>query len=605
MLPDKEESMDEKEIRHLLDEVKAGRLSRRAFVQTMVGLGVTAPLAAQMLASAGLAAAQARPTFTPSRRGGGGPVKILLWQAPTLLNPHFAVGTKDQIASRIFYEPLASYDPDGNLVPVLAAEIPSLQNGLLAKDGLSVTWRLKKNVLWHDGRPFTADDVVFNWEYVMDPATAAVTAGNYRDIARIDRLDSHTVRIVFKNPSPFWSAAFCGGTGMIIPKHLFEAYKGDRSREAPTNLKPVGTGPFKFVDFKPGDMLRGEINPHYHVPNRPFFDQLEVKGGGDAVSAARAVLQTGEYDYAWNLQVEDDILKRLEQGGRGRVDIAVTGNIEHIQCNFSDPWTEVDGERSSPKSRHPFLTDPAVRQALNVLVDRNSVHEQIYGRTGLATANFLNAPERYRSRNTRFEFNIERANQILDQAGWKRGPDGIRAKDGKRLKMVFQTSINAPRQKTQQIVKQAAARAGIDIEIKAVTASVYFSSDPANWDTYNHFATDIQMYTTTMTEPDPQRFMDQFTSWEVASKANKWQGRNKTRWQNEEYDRTWKAAEAEMDPVKRAALFIKMNDLVIQHVVVIPVVYRPRVAGIGHRMRDVVQSGWDVDTWNLAYWSRA
>ncbi len=598
--------MDEKEIRFLLQEVKAGRLSRRAFMQTMVGLGLTGPLVAQLLASAGVARAQTQPTFTPSKRGGGGLVKILLWQAPTLLNPHFAVGTKDQIASRVFYEPLCSYDPDGNLVPVLAAEVPSVQNGMVAKDGKSVTWRLKKNVAWHDGKPFTADDVVFTWEYVMDPATAATSAGPYRDIARIDKLDSHTVRISFKNPTPFWSAPFCGGSyGMIIPRHLFEAYKGDKSREAPTNLKPVGTGAFKFVDFKPGDILRAEINPNYHVPNRPFFDQFEAKGGGDAVSAARAVLQTGEYDYAWNLQVEDDILKRLEQGGRGRVDIASTGNIEHIQLNNADPWTEVDGERSSPKSKHPFLTDPAVRQALNLLVDRASVQEQIYGRTGIATANFLNAPEQYRSKNTRFEFNIDKASQILEQAGWKRGPDGVRTKDGKRLKLVYQTSINAPRQKNQQIVKQACARAGIDVEIKAVTASVYFSSDPANWDTYNHFGTDIQMYTTTMTEPDPQRFMDQFTSWEVASRENKWQGRNKTRWRNEEYDRLWRAAEAEMDPVKRAALFVKMNDLVIQHVVVIPVVFRPRVAGISNRMRDVVQSGWDVDTWGLAYWSRA
>jgi peptide/nickel transport system substrate-binding protein len=558
-----------------------------------------------MLASAGLAAAQTRPSFTPAKRGGGGPVKILLWQAPTLLNPHFATGTKDQIASRVFYEPLGSYDPDGNIVPNLAAEVPSLQNGQVAKDGMSVTWRLKKNVAWHDGKPFTADDVVFNWEYVMDPATAALTIGPYRDIARIDKLDSHMVKIVFKNPTPFWSSPFCGATGMIIPKHLFEAFKGSKSREAPTNLKPVGTGAFKFVDFKPGDIVRGEINPNYHVANRPFFDQVELKGGGDAISAARAVIQTGEYDYAWNLQVEDDILKRLEQGGKGRVDIAPTGNIEHIQLNNTDPWTEVDGERSSARSKHPFLTDPAVRQALNLLVDRASVQEQIYGRTGLATANFLNAPEKFRSKNTRFEFSIDKANQILDQAGWKRGPDGIRAKDGKKLKLVYQTSINAPRQKNQQIVKQACAKAGIDVEIKAVTASVYFSSDPANWDTYNHFATDIQMYTTTMTEPDPQRFMDQFTSWEVAAKANKWQGRNKTRWHNEEYDKLWKAAESEMDPVKRAALFIKMNDLVIQHVVVIPVVYRPRVAGISNRMRDVVQSGWDVDDWNLPYWSRA
>jgi peptide/nickel transport system substrate-binding protein len=597
--------MEEKQLRERLDDVKAGRLSRRGFVELMMGLGLTAPLAGQMLASAGIAAAQSKPSFTPSKRGGGGSVKVLLWQAPTLLNPHFAAGTKDQIASRVFYEPLGSYDPDGNIVPVLAAEVPSLQNGLVARDGLSVIWRLKRNVQWHDGKPFTADDVVFNWEYVMDPGTAAVSAGLYKDIARIDKLDSHTVKIVFKNPTPFWSAPYCGAYGLIIPKHLFEAFKGSNSREAPTNLKPVGTGAFKFADFKPGDIVRGEIDPSYHVPNRPFFDQIELKGGGDAISAARAVIQTGEYDYAWNLQVEDDILKRLEQGGKGRVDIAATGNIEHIQLNNTDPWTEVEGERSSPKSRHPFLTDPAVRQALNLLVDRASVEEQIYGRTGLATANFLNAPEKFRSRNTRFEFNIDKANQILDQAGWKRGPDGIRAKDGKRLKVVYQTAINAPRQKNQQIVKQACAKAGIDVELKAVTAAVFFSSDPANWDTFNHFAADIQMYTTTMTEPDPQRLMDQFTSWEVASKVNKWQGRNKTRWSNEEYDRAWKAAESEMDPVKRAALFVKMNDLLVQNVVVIPVVYRPRVAGISNRMRDVVQSGWDVDLWNLPYWSRA
>jgi len=596
--------MDERELRMLLGEVKSARLSRRRFVQTMVGLGLTAPMAAHMLASAGVAQAQTKWTSNPTKRGGGGLVKTLWWQAPTLLNPHFANGTKDQDASRIFYEPLASYDPDGNLVPVLAAEVPSLQNGAVSKDGMSVTWRLKKNVTWHDGKPFTADDVVFNWEYVNDPGTAAVTIGQYRDIAKIDKLDSHTVKLSFKTPTPFWSAAFCGPTGMIIPKHLFQAFKGDKSREAPTNLKPVGTGPYRFVDFKPGDIVRGELNPTYHVANRPFFDQIEMKGGGDAPSAARAVLQTGEFDYAWNMQVEDEILRRWEQGGKGRADIVSGGNIEHIQLNNTDPWTEVDGERSSIKTKHPTLSDPAVRQALNVLVDRGSIQEEIYGRTGIATANFVNAPARYVSKNTKWEFNVDKANQILDAAGWKRGADGIRAKDGKKLKFVYQTSINAPRQKTQQIVKQACTKAGIDVELKSVTANVFFSSDPANLDTFPHFSTDLQMFTTTMTQPDPQRFMDQFVSWEVASKENKWAGRNPTRWRNEEYDRTWKAAEAEMDPVKRAAHFIKMNDLLIQNIVVIPVVFRPRVAAVSNRMRDVVQSGWDGDFWALAYWSK-
>ena len=595
--------MDEHELRELLHRVKTGQLGRRAFMQAMLGLGMTGPMVAQMLAAYGVPAhAQSRPAFTPTRRGGGGKLRALWWQASTLLNPHFATGTKDQDASRILYEPLAAYDPDGNLVPVLAAEVPTLQNGMVSKDGMSVTWRLKKGVTWHDGKPFTADDVIFNWEYAVDPATAAVSSGQYKDIARIDTLDSHTVKIVFKTPSPFWSAPFCGPTGMIIPKHLFEPFKGAKSREAPTNLKPVGTGPYRFVDFKPGDVVRGEINLNYHVPNRPFFDQIEMKGGGDAVSAARAVIQTGEFDYAWNMQVEDDILKRMEQGGKGRVDISLGGNIEHIQLNNTDPWTEVDGERASIKAPHPFLTDPAVRAALNLLVDRAAVQEQIYGRTGIATANFLNAPSRFQSKNTRWEFNIEKANKILDDAGWKRGPDGIRAKDGKKLKLVYQTSINAPRQKNQAIVKQACAKAGIDVELKSVLASVYFSSDPANWDTYGHFATEIQMYTTTMTQPDPQRFMDQFTSWEVSSKANKWTGRNITRWRNEEYDRLWKAGEAEMDPVKRAALFIKMNDLVIQNVVVIPVVWRPRVAAISHRLKEAQQSGWDSDFWHLPYW---
>jgi peptide/nickel transport system substrate-binding protein len=596
--------MNERELTTLLDEVKSGRLSRRRFVQTMVGLGLTAPMAAQMLASAGVAGAETKWTFNPTKRGGGGIVKTLWSQAPTLLNPHFANGTKDQDACRIFYEPLGAYDPDGNIVPVLAAETPTVQNGQVAKDGLSVTWRLKKNVVWHDGKPFTADDVVFNWEYAVDPGTAAVTIGQYRDIARIDKLDSHTVKLAFKTPTPFWSAAFCGPTGLIIPKHLFQAFKGDKSREAPTNLKPVGTGPYRFVDFKPGDIVRGELNATYHVPNRPFFDQIEMKGGGDAVSAGRAVHQTGEFDYAWNMQIEDEILKRLEAGGKARTDIVSGGNIEHIQLNTSDPWTEVDGERSSIKTKHPTLSDPAVRRALNVLVDRGSVQEEIYGRTGIATANFVNAPALYVSKNTKWEFNVDKANQILDAAGWKRGADGIRAKDGKKLKFVYQTSINAPRQKTQQIVKQACAKAGIDLELKSVTANVFFSSDPANLDTFPHFSADLQMFTTTMTQPDPQRFMDQFTSWEVASKANKWAGRNPTRWRNEEYDRTWKAAEAEMDPVKRAALFIKMNDLVIDNVVVIPVVARPRVAAISNRMRDVVQSPWDSDFWALAYWSK-
>jgi peptide/nickel transport system substrate-binding protein len=399
---------------------------------------------------------------------------------------------------------------------------------------------------------------------------------------------------------------FVGSTGMIVPKHLFETYKGANSRDAPGNLKPVGTGPYRFVEFKPGDLVRGERNPSYHVPNRPYFDAIEMKGGGDAVSAARAVIQTGEYDFAWNMQVEDEILVKLENAGnaKGRADIVLSRAIEHIELNNTDPWTEVDGERSSLKTTHPLLSDPAVRQALRLLVDRASVQAYIYGRTAVATGNFLNNPERFVSKNTSWEFNIDKANRLLEEAGWKRGPDGIRGKDGKKLKLVFQTSVNAPRQKTQAIVKQACQKAGIDIELKSVTASVYFSSDVANPDTSRKFYTDIQMFTTgTPSVPDPERFMQQFVSWEAASKDNKWQGNNATRWRNEEYDKAFLAAQGELDPIKRAALFIKMNDLVVNEIVVIPVVNRRWVATMSNKLKATL-SGWDNDFWNLKDWYR-
>src|SRR5262249_34159844 len=425
-----------------------------------------------------------------------------------------------------------------------------------------------------------------------------------KDIARVEKLDSHTVKVVFKSPTPFWPIAFCGtGAGMIIPKHVFEPFKGAKSREAPANLKPVGTGASRYGDSKPTDEVRAELNPNYHVANRPFFDRIEMKGGGDAVSAARAVIQTGEYDFAWNLQVEDDILRRMEQGGKGRVDIAVAGNTEHINVNQTDPYTEMDGEKSSIKTKHPLLSDPAVRQALTLIVDRGSTQEQVYGRGGQATGHYVNAPARFQSKNTKWELNVEKAGKILDDAGWKRGADGVRVKDGKRLKFLYQTSINAARQKQQAIVKQAAAKAGIEMELKTIVASVFFGSDPGNPDTLAKFGADLQMYAWQF-DADPQLSMRVFASWEVATKENKWAGRNTTRWRNEEFDRLYRAAETEMDPVKRAAHFVRMNDLVVQNVVVVPLIWRNWVSGVSNRLKGTEISGWDSSFWNLPNWYR-
>ena len=293
---------------------------------------------------------------------------------------------------------------------------------------------------------------------------------------------------------------------MIIPKHLFEPYKGAKSREAPANLAPVGTGPYLFVDFKPGDLVQGKINPNYHMDNRPYFDTIEMKGGGDAVSAARAVLQTGEYDFAWNMQVEDEILKRLEASGKGHVVIFA--------------WRQ---HRAYPAQQHRSLEGGGRRTVEHQ--DEASVPDRPGGAARRSTCWWIAPrctstsmaapastpptssmrPKKFVSKNTHYEFNVDKAIKLLDDAGWKPGADGVREKNGVKLKVVYQTSINAPRQKTQAIVKQACQKAGIEVEIKSVTASVFFSSDVANPDTYPHFSCDLQMYTTTMTRAGPGR----------------------------------------------------------------------------------------------------
>src|SRR6187397_3207444 len=163
--------MDEPLIRSCVAEVKSGRMPRRRFIQLLGSAGITVPMAGTILMNAGVVSAAERP-YKPTKRGGGGMLKLLMWQGPTLLNPHFATGTKDIYGARIFYQSLAEWDSEGNLIPILAADLPTLQNGGLSPDGLSVVWNLRNDVKWHDGKPFTADDVVFNQEYAADPAAA-------------------------------------------------------------------------------------------------------------------------------------------------------------------------------------------------------------------------------------------------------------------------------------------------------------------------------------------------------------------------------------------------------------------------------------------------
>ncbi|MFN8513758.1 MAG: peptide ABC transporter substrate-binding protein [Chloroflexia bacterium] len=583
----------------------AGQLSRRDFIRRAVALGLSAPAIGAALAACRTAAptpTTAPPTVVPVGRGAGGVLKLIQWQAPSILNPHLSPGMKDDLVCSLVYEGLIRIDQEGNFIPFLAETIPSVQNGLLADDGRSVTWKLKSDLKWSDGRPVTAADCVTTWEYVVDPRTAATTLALFENVAKVEAVDSLTVRHTFTEPKPDW---YRPAEAQILPKHIFEKDKGDPARTSANNLKPIGTGPYRVVEFKPGDTVSYAINDHYREATKPFFATVEVKGGGDAQSAARAVLQTGEFDYAWNLQVEDAVLKQLETGGKGVAEFHSGGGIECNFLNFTDPNKEVDGERSSLNSRHPFLTELKVRQALALAADRKTLVETLYGRIGAVGSNVLDDPPLYRSPNTRPEYSLERANALLDEAGWKRGADGIREKGGVRMNVVYLSTINSVRQKTQQVVKDGWEKIGVKVESRAVDSTIFFSTDVGNPDTSGKMYVDVQLYAVNPAI-DPGAMMKRWTTTNarLTQKAGKWSGGNDGRYSNPEYDRLWEAAKTELDPARRAQLFIQMNDILVSDCALIALVGRKNTFARATTLKNASYSQWAGNYWNIANWTK-
>jgi peptide/nickel transport system substrate-binding protein len=543
-------------------------------------------------------------------RGSGGTLKVLMWQAPTILNGHFSQGTKDYTAARFCCEPLLTVSADGTFSPVLAAEVPSKDNGGLSPDGKTVTYKLKPGIKWADGEPFSADDVVFTYQYVSNPETAAVTVGSYADLQTVEAVDPLTVRLTFKQPTGGWFVPFTGYNGTILPKHVLHDAIGAAARDAPFNTKAFGTGPYQTQDFKPGDVLTLVINPNYRDPGKPYFSQINIKGGGDAVSAARAVLQTGEYDYAWNLQVEAQVLNQLLQGGKGDLVTSPGGGVEQIFFNQADPTTEVDGERSSPKSKHPFLTDQRVRQAMALAIDKDTMAKQLYGQTGDATANVLTTPTNLASKDTHYEYNLDKANQILDEAGYARGSDGIRVTpSGVRMHVIYSTSINSLRQKEQDIVKNGWQQIGIETELKSTDASIFFASDAGNPDTYAHFSVDAEMFTSTFDAPFPLLYMKRFygenpdTDW--AQKANNWAPQNFMKWSNDDFNKLYDQVKGETDVAKAAQMWMQMNDIVVNSYISVPLIDRKATDAKIKALQGPAPGPFDNWSWNIADWTKS
>ena len=559
-------------------------------------------------------AAVEAPTEAAPTRGQGGTLTLLYFQAPTIVNPHLSVGDKDLAASRITYEPLANFDKDGNMIPLLAAEIPSLDNGELASDGTSVTWKLRQDVKWADGEPFTADDVLFTYEYVTNPDVKATSAAAYAEVNDVQVLDDYTVKITFKKPTTSWFTPFVSQLGMIIPRHIFEAFNGINAADAPANLKAMGTGPYYVSEFRNEDVLIiggnavstnkiiYEINPYYRDPNKPFFSKVELSGGGDLDTAVEAGKE-GLVDYVWNIAVPEEKLVEVELAGKVLAVVVPSSFVERIMFNFSDPNKETaDGERSNKHFPHPSLSDLAVRQAIAMVINREAIAAP-YGRGGTFTTNILVDPIIYASASNKYDYDPQKAAELLEEAGWvDTNGDGVREKGDVELRLTFQTSIQSLRQKTQEQVKKDLAAVGIAVELKQIDSSIFFGPVKDTTDTRRQFYADLEEFAFSNKSPDPTAYMAGWTCDQIAQKENEWSLPNWSRYCNPKFDELFQQAATELDQTKRAELFVQMNELLIQDAAVIPLVALTTPVLVSKDLKGYEFTAWDSDVWNIQDW---
>jgi peptide/nickel transport system substrate-binding protein len=620
--------------------LQSGQLDRRSFLQRVSALGLGAGFAT-FLANAVAVSAEGgsrngfavypgqdgTPTGTPvdgtsdtrpaigmegKTRGQDGDLNIIQWQAISHLCRHKSSGVKDNLGCDIINEPLMRTMPDGSLIPNLVEEVPSVENGLLKEDLMEVTFNLRKGILWSDGEPFTANDVRFTWEWVNHLDNGATTLDYWQDIADIEVVDDHTARVTFVGASPAWFDPFNADRGHIYPAHFWNGDVSDTAKTDEFMMSPVGTGPYVVESFTPNDQAVFIANEHYREADKPAFARVVIKGGGDPTAAARAVLQTGEYDYAWNLQVEPDVLASLmSDDAPGQVIVEAGTAVERLNFQFADPNTEVDGQRSEMNTPHPILTDRAVREAISLAIPRDLISERFYGEGQPATANILTGLDVFDSPNTSWGYNPERAAQVLDDAGWVLDGD-VRAKDGVELRMTLATSVNSVRQKTQAVIKEELSKIGIQVTLEQVDAAVYFDSGAGNEQNISHFYWDMNMWATNAQSVLPIGYMNYWYAGEnrenIAQRSNSWGGLNHARWVNEEYDAALERIFTVTSMEEAMELLIELNDIVIGDIAVIPLVNRSAdTYGIS---RSLVQenvalgSGMERNYWNIANWNR-
>lgn len=569
-----------------------------------------------------------------AERGGNGHLDIAFWQPPSLLNPYRSASTRDIDAANLVLEPLARHDENGQLIPWLAETIPGLHNGDIAPDLMSITWRLRPGLRWSDGTAVTATDLAFTARLCMLAGAGCASAPFFAGIAEVEPLDAHALRIHFDEPQVRPLDAFVGPNTPVLQAAQFAPCL-ERPNDAPhteagsethpaasdatpatgplsaaclaASMAPIGTGPFMVTDFQPDQRIDLRANPYFRHPDRPFFATLTLHGGGSPQSTARAVLETGTMDYAWNLQLAWPTLAEIARGGRGVTAVAFGTLVERIDINLTNPDPALPADiRSTRGAPHPVLADRRVREALSLAIDRALLAEIGYGQAGRAICDLIPAPVAFVSGGNDTCLNPDpvRAEDLLEQAGWVPGPDGIRQRGESRLVLDFATSTASARQDFQDLIRQWWREIGVETRMRAIPPATFSGGATDQPETVQRMSTDLQLHADQFTGTDPQTYLATWRCGQQPRPETGWQGANITRFCDPAFDALHMRLTRLVNPRERARVVRDLNDMLVQSFVTLPLVHRGRVSAHANSLGGVVMNTWDTELWNIADWHR-
>ena len=554
---------------HEARAVRAKLVSRRAFLASAAAAGFTLTFAEGTLQRGASAAPLAQDE--PPR---GGQVIVGLSQEPTIFNPLKSTLEVDRGVQFALFDSLWRINEKSELVPNLATEIPSVENGGISEDGLTYSFTLRDDAKWHDGEPLTAADVVFSHNTIMNPDFVAGTKIGHDKVAEISAPDDHTVTMTLSEPyAPF---LFIWGDTYLVPEHILKDVEDLNTAEF-NSTAPVGSGPYKFVERMPGDHITLEANPEYHGPG-PYLDKLIFKYVPD-LTGLFTQFKTGEVDVTGIQGITADNYAEAQSLEGKAIYADPAAAVEFIYMNFGKP----------------VFQDKAVREAMYAAMDKANIIETVYYGVQTPTESYL--PQQswaYNAELTPQVYDVAAAIKILDDAGWVPGADGIREKDGVKLSFTNSTTAgNKVREQAQQYLQQTWKEAGIDMQINNMPAAVI-------WGDYFN----LSEYDTVMVgwghPPDPDgtsRFHSDYSPVQGGA------GQNTMQYANPDLDALWDAGVVEVDPARRVEIYREAQQLMRDDLAYLPIFQYATIEGTKAGMMNYKQNPFVVSNmWNVFEW---